>query len=136
MLLFLMLVLISVSAVSAVDVDDNNDTIVSSADAEALAVENDVDTIDDLNGNYSDGDGKAFANDAKSVAVGKNEIYGATYEEAEGDSMSPVLGQGDYYININFDPVYQPMSTNFNAMIMGPEQPFGTLYIWVSNRKD
>ena len=136
MLLFLMLVLISVSAVSAVDVDDNNDTIVSSADAEALAVENDVDTIDDLNGNYSDGDGKALANDAKSVAVGKNEIYGATYEEAEGDSISPVLGQGDYYIDINFDPYYQPMFTHFDAMIMdmmGQEQPIGTLYIWVDD---
>ena len=43
MLLFLMTVLISVSAVSAGNMDDNADTIVSSADAETIAVANDVD---------------------------------------------------------------------------------------------
>lgn len=54
---------------------------------------NDVDAIDDLNGNYSDDGDKALANDAKSVAVGKNnEIYGATYEEDNGKSMSSVRG--------------------------------------------
>ena len=72
MLLFLMLVLISVSAVSAADMDDNADTIVSSADAEALAVENDVDTIDDLSENVADGGDEELADDSASVAVGKN----------------------------------------------------------------
>jgi len=73
MLLFLMLVLISVSAVSAVDADDNNDTIVSSADAEALAIENDVNAIDDLSENVVDGGDEALADDAASGAVGKND---------------------------------------------------------------
>lgn len=46
-----------------------------------------------MNGNYSDDGDKALANDAKSVAVGKNnEIYGATYEEDNGKSMSSVRG--------------------------------------------
>ena len=135
-LVFLFIALISMSAVSAADLDSSNDTIALSNDAEAIAIANDVNAIDDLNENYSDGDTKALSSDAKSVAVGKNEIYGATYEEAEGDSMSPVLGQGDYYIDIGFDSYYQPMFTHFNAMIMdmvGQEQPIGTLYIWVDD---
>ena len=64
-LLFFMSVLISVSAVSAVDLDDNNGTIASSNDADALAIANDVNAIDDLNENDSDGD-------VNSVAVGKD----------------------------------------------------------------
>ena len=64
-LLFFMSVLISVSAVSAVDLDDNNGTIASSNDADALAIANDVNAIDDLNENDSDGD-------VNSVAAGKN----------------------------------------------------------------
>ena len=53
-LLFFMSVLISVSAVSAVDLDDNNGTVASSNDADALAIANDVNAIDDLK-NDSDG---------------------------------------------------------------------------------
>ena len=60
-LLFFMSVLISVSAVSAVDLDDNNGTVASSNDADALAIANDVNAIDDLN-----------ENDVKFVAVDKN----------------------------------------------------------------
>ena len=41
MLLFLMLVLISVSAVSAADLDDNNNMVVSSYDVEILSSAND-----------------------------------------------------------------------------------------------
>lgn len=123
----------SISAVSAADADNNNATIVSSADAGTLALANDINAIDNLNGNYSDGDTKAPSSDAKSVAVGKNEIYGATYEEAEGDSMSPVLGQGDYDIDISFGSRYDSMQTNFIAMIMGPDIPSGTLDLWIDN---
>ena len=47
-LLFFMSVLISVSAVSAVDLDDNNGTVALSNDADALASANDVNAIDDL----------------------------------------------------------------------------------------
>ena len=90
MLLFLMLVLISVSAVSAADMDDNADTIVSSADAETIAVSNDVDAIDDLSENDAGGDDKALANDAKSVAAGKNSDDGA-YE----NSTSQLLATSD-----------------------------------------
>ena len=83
MLLFLMLALISVSAVSAADLNDNNETIVSFADAEALAFANDIDAIDDLNEDVSDGDDVALEKDAKSVAVVENnEIYGAIYEDS------------------------------------------------------
>ena len=63
-LLFFMSVLISVSAVSAVDLDDNNGTVALSNDADALASANDVNAIDDLK-NDSDGD-------IKFVAVGKD----------------------------------------------------------------
>ena len=64
-LLFFMFVLISVSAVSAVDLDDNNGTVASSNDADSLAIANDVNAIDDLNENDSDGD-------INSVAAGKD----------------------------------------------------------------
>ena len=60
-LLFFVFTLISVSAVSAVDLDDNNGTVASSNDADALAIANDVNAIDDLN-----------ENDVKFVAVDKN----------------------------------------------------------------
>ena len=63
-LLFFMSVLISVSAVSAVDLDDNNGTVALSNDADSLAIANDVNAIDDLK-NDSDGD-------IKFVAVGKD----------------------------------------------------------------
>ena len=60
-LLFFVFTLISVSAVSAVDLDDNNGTVASSNDADALAIANDVNAIDDLN-----------ENDVKFVVVDKN----------------------------------------------------------------
>lgn len=53
-ILFFLFALISVSAVSAADADGNNDTIVSSANAEILSAANDVNAIDDLNKDYSD----------------------------------------------------------------------------------
>ena len=60
-----MSILISVSAVSAVDLDDNNGTVALSNDADSLAIANDVNAVDELNENDSDGD-------VNSVAAGKN----------------------------------------------------------------
>lgn len=128
-ILFFLFALISVSAVSAADADGNNDTIVSSANAEILSAANDVNAIDDLNKDYSDSDDKALANDAKSLAFGKNnEIIGATYEEANGDSASPVLGAGEYDVNIDcVTPSYDEYETRFYAQIVGPGYPVGHL---------
>ena len=75
-----MSVLISVSAVSAVDLDDNNGTVASSNDADALAIANDVNAIDDLK-NDSDGD-------IKFVAVGKdneNNLLSVNNDENENN---------------------------------------------------
>ncbi|WP_407424235.1 Ig-like domain-containing protein [Methanobrevibacter sp.] len=93
-LLFFLLVLMSISSVSAADLDDNNGTVALSYDVEILFAENDVDAIGDLNENDADGGDKALQNDAKSVEVGEdNEIYSVGYAEAEEDSMSQVLGE-------------------------------------------
>ena len=82
-LLLFLFVLMSVAAVSAASGDDNIDTIVSFVDVETIAVANDVDTIVNLNENYSDSNDKTFVNDVMSVAVGENnEIYGAAYESS------------------------------------------------------
>ncbi|WP_298523728.1 Ig-like domain-containing protein [uncultured Methanobrevibacter sp.] len=89
----------SISAVSAADADGNNDTIVSSADAGTLALANDVDAIDDLDGNYSDSDGNAVENDAKSVAAGKNN--GNDLLSADNDENGNILTAAPktYYVN-------------------------------------
>lgn len=70
MLLFLMFALISVSAVSAADLNDN-DTFVSSSDAEMLSA-TDVDAIDELSENVTSGNDMAIVDDADCVASGKN----------------------------------------------------------------
>ena len=136
-ILFFLFALISVSAVSAADADGNNDTIVSSANAEILSAANDVNAIDDLNRDYSDSDDKALANDAKSLAFGKNnEIIGATYEEANGDSVSPVLGAGEYDVNIDFiTKSYNEYQTDFFAQIVGQGHPDGRLQLYVDGNQ-
>ncbi len=138
-ILFFLFALISVSAVSAADADGNNDTIVSSANAEILSAANDVNAIDDLNKDYSDSDDKALANDAKSLAFGKNnEIIGATYEEANGDSASPVLGAGEYMVEIDFaTKSYNEHETDFSARIYGPggPDPVGSLQVYVDGNQ-
>ena len=66
--------------------------IVSSADAETIAVTNDVDAMDDSKGDVAGGGDVALASDAASVAAGKNnEIYGAEYK----NSSSQLLGASD-----------------------------------------
>ncbi len=103
------------SAVSAVDADDNNDTIVSSPDAEILAIENDVDTIDDLSEGIADGD-VGLGNDDKSVAVGKNngtdvlsednDKNGNVLEPKEGtytDLVNEISGTSSKYITLKKD---------------------------------
>ena len=103
------------SAVSAVDADDNNDTIVSSPDAEALAIENDVDTIDDLSEGIAYGD-MGLGNDDKSVAVGKNngtnvlsednDKNGNVLEPKEGtytDLVNEINGTSSKYITLKKD---------------------------------
>ena len=99
-LLFFVLVLISMSAVSAADADGNNDTIVSSDNmGGALSIANGVDTIDNLNENDADGDGKALENDAKPVAVGKNK--GNDLLSADNDENGNILTAAPktYYVN-------------------------------------
>ena len=93
MLLFFLLVLMSMSAISAANLDDNNDTVVLSDDAEILSAANDVDAIGDLNGdNATDGD-KALQNDAKSVAAGDNNENDLL--SADNDKNGNILNAGD-----------------------------------------
>ncbi|MBE6505466.1 MAG: hypothetical protein E7Z73_06995, partial [Methanobrevibacter millerae] len=112
-LLFFLFVLISMSAVSAADLDSSNDTIALSNDAEAIAIANDVNAIDDLNENYSDGDGKALENDAKSVAADKNnendllsldnDENGNILKAEEGNLYDLDRGIGEYIITATVD---------------------------------
>ena len=71
MLLFFLLVLMSMSAISAADLDDNNDTVVLSDNGKILFA-NDVDAIGDLNGDNATSGDKALQNDAKSAGDGDN----------------------------------------------------------------
>ena len=90
-LLFLLIVLISISAVSAADLNGNNDTVALSDDGDALSIENDVDTINDLD---EDASGDILSmNDDNSVVAGQNmEVYDAKYVENGEDST--ILGYG------------------------------------------
>ena len=93
-ILFFLFALISVSAVSAADADGNNDTIVSSANAEILSAANDVNAIDDLNKDDS-GSEAVLGNAVKSSAAGEKEILsvensGSDVVGATGTRISPV----------------------------------------------
>lgn len=65
----------------------------------ALSIANGVDTIDNLNENDADGDGKALENDAKPVAVGKNK--GNDLLSADNDENGNILTAAPktYYVN-------------------------------------
>ena len=117
MLLFLMLVLMSMAAVSAVDVDNNNDTFVSSGDAEAVAFANDVSAIDDLNEGVVDSDGNALEKGVMSIAnddvtiddgmrdVGGNDL-GSLSEDDVLKASSEIPIQSDVKKDVNLTADY------------------------------
>lgn len=75
-LLFLFIALISMSAVSAADLDDSNETVALSEIGEKqIAVSNDVNAIDDLNKDDS-GSEAVLGNAVKSSVAGEKEILG------------------------------------------------------------
>ena len=85
-LVFLFIALISMSAVSAADLDDSNETVALSEIGEKqIAVSNDVNAIDDLNKDDSDSEA-VLGNAVKSSAAGEKEILGVE------NSDSDVLG--------------------------------------------
>ena len=85
-ILFFLFALISVSAVSAADLDDSNETVALSEIGEGqIAVSNDVNAIDDLNKDDS-GSEAVLGNAVKSSAAGEKEILGVE------NSGSDVLG--------------------------------------------
>jgi predicted outer membrane repeat protein len=111
-LIFILLALISISAVSAADLDGNNNVVDLSDDGDALSIENDVDTINDLDEDAS-GDDILSTNDDNSVAAGeKMEVYDAKY--VENGENSTILGYGyrpatlvlKFYIWEHYDPEY------------------------------
>ena len=85
-ILFFLFALISVSAVSAADLDDSNETVALSEIGEGqIAVSNDVNAIDDLNKDDSDSEA-VLGNAVRSSAAGEKEILGVE------NSGSEVLG--------------------------------------------
>ena len=98
-ILFFLFALISVSAVSAADADGNNDTIVSSANAEILSAANDVNAIDDLNRDYSDSEA-VLENAVKSSAAGEKEILGV---ENSGSDVVGATGTRITSVNVFID---------------------------------
>ena len=85
-LLFCLIMLISLSAVSAADLDDNNETVVASEiGGGEIAVSNDVNAMDELNEDDTGSD-DVLQSDAKSAAAGEKEILSVE------DSGSDVLG--------------------------------------------
>ena len=85
-LLFFLIALISMSAVSAADLNDNNETVVSSDLGEELSLLSDVSAIDEL---YEDDAGSeaVLQSDVKSAAVGETEFYEDDYEVIFSDSI-------------------------------------------------
>jgi hypothetical protein len=74
------------SAVSAADLNDNNETVVSSDLGEELSLLSDVSAIDEL---YEDDAGSeaVLQSDVKSAAVGETEFYEDDYEVIFSDSI-------------------------------------------------
>ena len=99
-LLFCLIMLISLSAVSAADLDDNNETVVASdMEVEKLSASNDVNAMDELNEDDTGSD-DVLQSDAKSAAAGEKEILSVE------DSDSDVLGAKGSKITIT-DAYYQ-----------------------------
>ena len=94
-LLFLFIALISMSAVSAADLDDSNETVALSEIGEKqIAVSNDVNAIDDLNKDDSDSEA-VLENAVKSSAAGEKEILGVENSDSDvvgatGTRITPV----------------------------------------------
>lgn len=97
-LLFLFIALISVSAVSAVDLDDSNETVALSEIGEKqIAVSNDVNAIGDLNKDDS-GSEAVLGNAVKSSAAGEKEILSV---ENSGSDVVGATGTTITSVNVN-----------------------------------
>ena len=105
-ILFFLFALISVSAVSAADADGNNDTIVSSANAEILSAANDVNAIDDLNKDDS-GSEAVLGNAVKSSVAGEKEILSAENSGSEvlGATGTTITSVNVQVVKYGADPV-------------------------------
>ena len=107
MLLFFLLVLMSMSAISAADLDDNNDTVVLSDDAEILSAANDVDAIGDLNG---------------TVGAVVNESNFFNYFDESGTLLPNATGElifeGDFSdLNLNYITIDAPVKFTGNDAV-------------------
>ena len=104
--------LISVSAVSAADLDDNNETVVASEiGGGEIAVSNDVNAMDELNEDDTGSD-DVLQSDAKSAAAGEKEILSV------GNSDSDVLGAIGSKITID-DAYYQKIGSDYKIIVTG-----------------
>ena len=111
-LLFLFVALISVSAVSAADLDDGNETVaLSDIGVEKPSVSNDVNAMDDLN-NDDAGSEAVLENAVNSSAAGEIEILGV------GDSDSDVLGAKGSKIMID-EAYYQKIGSDYKIIVTG-----------------
>ena len=97
-LVFLFIALISMSAVSAADLDDSNETVALSEIGEGqIAVSNDVNAIDDLNKDDS-GSEAVLGNAVKSSVAGEKEILGV---ENSGSEVLGATGTTITSVNVN-----------------------------------
>jgi len=117
-LVFLFIALISMSAVSAADLDDSNETVALSEIGEGqIAVSNDVNAIDDLNKDDS-GSEAVLGNAVKSSVAGEKEILGVE------NSGSEVLGAtgGDPLGAVSL-PFMRRTTSSFRGGSWGPGNP-------------
>ena len=109
---FCLIMLISVSAVSAADLDDNNETVVASdMEVEKLSASNDVNAMDELNEDDTGSD-DVLQSDAKSAAAGEKEILSVE------DSDSDVLGAKGSKITID-DAYSQKIGSDYKIIVTG-----------------
>lgn len=111
-LLFCLIMLISLSAVSAADLDDNNETVVASdMEVEKLSASNDVNAMDELNEDDTGSD-DVLQSDAKSAAASEKEILSVE------DSDSDVLGAKGSKITID-EADYQKIGSDYKIIVTG-----------------
>lgn len=111
-LLFCLIMLISVSAVSAADLDDNNETVVASdMEVEKLSASNDVNAMDELNEDDAGSD-DVLQSDAKSEAAGEKEILSVGYSDSD------VLGAKGSKISID-EAYYQKIGSDYKIIVTG-----------------
>ena len=113
-IILILFVLISLSAVSAVDLDGNDNVVASSSDDAMLAVENDFNTVKDLKENTADGGNITLEknNNVLSAAVSENRENNDEIYMQHVDSNSSLLGDNSDYAEVIYphasDHEYDP----------------------------